>query len=152
MIPSSRVSEYLSRHTKELTVNQTELGHGVADVRVTVEGVWDTVGSPSGVSHRGLAKKDLLHVDLGDITVLGGERCRETLGNVLSESSDLADFLEKNERSAGRITIDSDTWVSVNLVRRLDLDVPAESYPRYSSLARPLHKTSQTYARSFSTR
>jgi hypothetical protein len=31
-------------------------------------------------------------------------------------------------------------------------DIPAESYPRYSSLARPLHKTSQTYLRSFSTR
>jgi hypothetical protein len=80
-----------------LTMNQTKLGPGVADVRMTVEGVGDTVGSPSGVSHGGLAEEDLLHVDPSYIAVLGGERGWESFSNVFTEGSDLADFLEKNE-------------------------------------------------------
>jgi hypothetical protein len=98
MIPS--VSSALIPDTREevLTVNQTELGPGVADVRVTVEGVWNTVGSPSGVSHGCLTEENLLHVDPGDIAVLGREGSWESFSNVFTEGSDFADFLEKNER------------------------------------------------------
>ena len=52
-------------------MNQTEFGPGVADVRVTVEGAGNTVGSPSSVSHGCLAEENLLHVDPSDIAVLG---------------------------------------------------------------------------------
>ena len=52
-------------------MDQTELGPGVADVRVTVEGTGNTVGSPSSVSHGSLAEENLLHVDPSDIAVLG---------------------------------------------------------------------------------
>jgi hypothetical protein len=95
-------------------VNKTEFGPGVADVRVTIQRVGDTVGSPSSVSHRGLAEEDLLHVDLDNISVLvaarlGGERGRESLGNVFAEGSDLADFLEEDEGRVGRVSVDSNT-------------------------------------------
>ena len=71
MIPS--VSSALPPNTRNciLTVNQTEFGPGVADVRVTVEGAGNTVGSPSSVSHGSLAEENLLHVDPSDIAVLG---------------------------------------------------------------------------------
>lgn len=78
-------------------MNQREFGPGVADVRVTVEGVGNTVGSPSSVRHGGLTEEDLLHVDSSNIAVLGRKRGWETFGNVFTESSDFADFLEKNE-------------------------------------------------------
>jgi hypothetical protein len=98
MIPSG--SSALIPNTREevLTVNQTELGPGVADVRVTVEGVWNTVGSPSGVSHGCLTEENLLHVDPGNVAVLGREGSWESFSNVFTEGSDFADFLEKNER------------------------------------------------------
>jgi hypothetical protein len=112
MIPS--VSSALIPDTREevLTVNQTEFGPGVADVRVTVEGVWNTVGSPSGVSHGCLTEENLLHVDPGDIAVLGREGSWESFSNVFTEGSDFADFLEKNERRVWRVSIDSDTCSS----------------------------------------
>ena len=134
-----------------LTVNKTELGPGVADVRVTVEGVGNTVGSPSSVGHGCLAEEDLLHVDPSNIAVLGRKGSWKTFSNVFTEGSDLADFLEKNERRVWRVSIDSDTCPLV-VSQGKEVDVPAESYPRYSSRARPLQRTSQTYARSFSTR
>jgi len=93
-------------------VNQTEFGPGVADVRVTVEGVGNTVGSPSSVSHGCLAEEHLLHVDPGDITVLGRKGSWETFSDVFTEGSDFADFLEKNERRVWRVSIDSDTCPS----------------------------------------
>jgi hypothetical protein len=143
MIPSVSSALITNTRRKVLTVNQTELGPGVADVRVTVEGVWDTVGSPSGVSHGGLAEEDLLHVDPSDIAVLGRKGSWETFSNVFTEGSDFADFLEKNERRVRRVSIDSDTCPLV-VSRGQEVDVPAESYPRYSSRARPLQRTSQT--------
>jgi hypothetical protein len=151
MIPS--VSSALIPYTRKriLTVNQTEFGPGVADVRVTVEGVWNTVGSPSSVSHGCLTEENLLHVDPGNIAVLGRERSWESFSNVFTEGSDFADFLEKNERRVWRVSVDSDTCPSA-LSQGWEVDLPAESYPRYSSRARPLQRTSQTYARSFSTR
>lgn len=88
-----------------LTVNQAELGQGVADVRVTVEGSGDTVGGPSGVSHRGLAEEHLLHVDLNGGSIanrgvaagLAGEGGSDRLGDVFAESGNLANFLEEDE-------------------------------------------------------
>jgi hypothetical protein len=90
-------------------VNQTEFGPGVADVRVTIEGTGNTMGSPSSVGHGCLAEKDLFHVDPSDIAVLGRKRGGESICNVFAESSDLADFLEKNEWRVGRVSVNSDT-------------------------------------------
>jgi hypothetical protein len=71
MIPSIASALSSLRVTRPaLTVDKTELGPGVADVRVTVERVGNTVGSPSSVSHRSLAEENLLHVDLGNASVL----------------------------------------------------------------------------------
>lgn len=135
MIPKTR--------QESLTVYQTEFGPGIADVRVTVQGVGNTVGCPSGVSHGCLAEEDLLHVDPGNVAVLGRERGWETFSNVFTEGSDLADFLEKNERRVWRVSVDSDTYSSATIYMGVN-DLPAESYPRYSSRARPLQRTSQT--------
>ena len=93
-------------------VDQAKLGDSVADVRVAVEGGWNTVRRPSCVGHRGLRDKDFAHIDLLSSIALGaGERVGDALGNVFSQSSDLADLLEENDGGSGRITVDSDTCV-----------------------------------------
>ena len=104
-----------TRKERVLTVNQAEFSPGVADVRVTVEGVGNTVGSPSGVSHGCLAEEDLFHIDPGNIAVLCRKRGWETFSDVFAESSDLADFLEKNEWRVWRVSVDSDTCWSATV-------------------------------------
>lgn len=98
----------------DTVVDQAEFGDGVADVRVAVAGVGNTVGGPSSVSHRSLRDEDLGHVDLfGSITVRGvlgaWEWSSNALGDVLSKGSDFADLLEEDDRGAGGVTIDTDT-------------------------------------------
>jgi len=94
----------------DTVVDQAELGHGVAHVGVTVERRRDTVRRPSRVGHRGLRDEDLAHVNLlGSIALGAWDRVRDTLCNVLAESSNLADFLEEDDRSSRGIAINSDT-------------------------------------------
>lgn len=45
-------------------MNQAELGLHVADVRMTITRAGDTVSSPTGMCHRGLAEEKLGHIDL----------------------------------------------------------------------------------------
>jgi hypothetical protein len=84
-------------------------------VGVAVLGARGTVGSPTGVGHRGLRKEHLGHVngaraDLGS-TVGGGDGgSGDSAGNELAESGDLANLLEENVGAVGRVTIDTDTF------------------------------------------
>lgn len=102
-------------------------------MRVTVERAGNTVGSPSGVRHGSLRDEHFVHVDLWGLTIgfRTGVRVGDTFRNVFSEGSDFTDFLEKDNRSIGRVSIDSDTcrvgkgrciagrmWSKVELDRR----------------------------------
>lgn len=66
-------------------MNNGELLGDVTLVRVTVQRGGLAVGSPSGVSHRGLREEGLVEVD-------------RAVGNELSKLSDLANLLEEAER------------------------------------------------------
>jgi hypothetical protein len=144
----------------DTVVDQAEFRRSVANVRMTVLGAGDTMGSPTSMGHGCLRDEHLVHVNLlGCIPIAvgvgTGEGTGDSLGDVLSERSDFADLLEEDDGGPGRVSINSNTLTSArnqDAEQGLRDDLPALSYPRYSSLARPLHKTSQTYFLSFSTR
>ena len=137
----------------DTVVDQAKLRDRVADVGVTVARVRNTVRRPSRVGHGRLRNKHLGHVDLwrSAVSLRTGQGVRDALSNVLSQCGNLADLLEENDGGIRRVAVDSDSW-GQSMTGRGAQDSPAESYPRYSSRARPLHSTSHTYLRSFSTR
>lgn len=90
-------------------MDQAELGLHVADVRVTVTRTGDTVSSPTGMCHRGLAEENLGHINL----LLRGHLTRQGTGDafvdVLPQRSNFTNFLEENHRGTLAVAINSDT-------------------------------------------
>lgn len=86
---------------------------------VAVERAGDTVGGPTSVCHGSLGEEGFGHVDLGGAVGLPvrciGRRGRgsKALGNMLPQCSDFADLLEEDERSVGRVTVDTNACTSV---------------------------------------
>ena len=107
----------------DTVVNQAEFGDRVTDVRVTVSGAWNTVGSPSSVSHGGLGDEHFGHVDwLARVAIVGvfstGERGSDSFSNVFSESGNFADLFEKDDRRSGGVAVDTDTCSVCNIDER----------------------------------
>jgi hypothetical protein len=122
-------------------VHDGELGHGIRDVRVAVGRGGNTVRGPSSVCHRGLGEEHAGHVGFGLLSVgvhrlllVEGGRGWDACLELVSQTGDLADVLEEDHGSVGRITVDPDTLQSSAETRG---DKRDDAHRHYRTLGTP---------------